>query len=215
MRQGNRRSRHLTRVIDSLPIALLMRLAILVFRATRLARRFFERARLAPADARVRNPLASVARRGGPRDRRVDLQCQRTGRRERLADSAATRRRGVSPQPQDAAAGGHVVRIDQALALRVSSRGGGRAGLLSAGARLGHCGPCGHAGAGRRRGTIGRGTDPAANARRDRRAASRALVGGPAAQGDGHAGRGNGPAASCRASRAVGGMAEKSRAIPR
>ena len=53
MRQRNRCLRHLTRVTGALPVDLLLRLAILVFRIARLARRFFESARLAAADVRV------------------------------------------------------------------------------------------------------------------------------------------------------------------
>lgn len=53
MDQPNRSQRHLTRVMRVLPAGLFMRLAVLVFRIARLARRFFAAAPLAAADVQV------------------------------------------------------------------------------------------------------------------------------------------------------------------
>ena len=48
MEQRNRYLRHLTRVLKPLPLDLLVRLSIVIFRIARLARRFFATAAVAP-----------------------------------------------------------------------------------------------------------------------------------------------------------------------
>jgi len=61
MDQGTRFWRHLARVRQTLPSDLVLRLAILVFRVVRLARRFFTTAPHARANASVRAAIATAA----------------------------------------------------------------------------------------------------------------------------------------------------------
>jgi len=74
MDQRKRFLRHLARVIQALPCDLFVRLAILVFRIARLARRFFARAADALRRIPLRATLEAVVGRGRPRDRPMDLQ---------------------------------------------------------------------------------------------------------------------------------------------